>query len=443
MRLFDRLFGNNSQGNTQPGVRFGRYTDSYKTAEKVNTWEKALTHFEEEQYLDCYKAFFKYLRDEEEDNVFCETVGDTIKFEFFQGSKRITGFADKARLRAEAKIAYSEQPNVGFMRRLIEKNFELKFSRFALDKDNNIVIVFGTHSLDGSPYKLYHALKELATNADKQDDLLLDEFKMLKPVENSHLSPLPEQEKEAKYHFITQQIRATLDEVNNGPLDKKLYPRGISLILLELIYRLDYLTKPEGYMMESLERMHRKYFAQDGRSLEQKNHLLQKQLGELLNRPREEFFKEMYLVKATFGITDPINHDRVVDFIDLEIDTVEWYLENKYEKAALSIPGYLVGYCMFYFAVPKPDRDFFHLYYQILNATYFEDLGYKLDYFDNQTKTLNKRVIRKAIEKIVAENKTNYPNLNPALNILSYRSMVDFAKTYLLMVRDLDMAQIE
>lgn len=443
MGLFDRLFGNSDEKGATPNVHFGRYSDSYKSAEKFEVWDRALSFFEDQQYLKCYKEFFDYLRDDQEENVECWDEDSSIRFELYQGSKKITGFANKEQIRAEAKIAHSERLNVGFMRRLIEKNFELKFSRFALDKKNNITIVFDTYTLDGSPYKLYHALKELATNADKQDDLLLDEFQMLQPIDVSHLEPLPETEKLIKFNYIKREIETTLDEMQNGSLDKNQYPRAISVLLLDLIYRLDYLTKPEGYMMESLERMHRRYFAKDGQSLIQKNQMLYKQLAKLLDRPKEEFFKEMYRVKTTFGITDPINHDRVVDFIDAELDSMDWYKENNHDKIALAIPGYIIGYCMFYFAVPKPDRQLFHLFYQITNPKYFHALGFTTQFYNTETRSFHKKNIRKAIDKIASDNRNSFPKLNPAVNTLSFRSTLDFAKSYLLMIRNLNMTRID
>ena len=39
---------------------------------------------------------------------------------------------------------------------------------------------------------------------------------------------------------------------------------------------------------------------------------------------------------------------------------------------AMAIPGYIVGYCLFNYAIPKPDKDFFFLYYQIMYGTFFE-----------------------------------------------------------------------
>lgn len=443
MGLFDRIFGQQEKLEPQPDVRFGRYSDSYKLTSNYDAWDLALDKFEAENYLDSYRQFFVYLRDEKEDNVNYWEEEDGIRFELFQGSKKITGFANAKKLKAEAKVAQTESLNVGFMRRLIEQNFSLKYSRFALDKDKNISIVFDTYTLDGSPYKLYYALKELATNADKQDDLLLDEFAMLQPVETSHLIDLPEAEKNVKYVYIQREITEVFDEVNKGKLNVDQYPGGIAYLLLNLIYKLDYLIKPEGYMMEALERIHRIYFAKDNKSTSQKNQILCKDLKKLADRPQEDFFKEMYRVKSTFGITTPVNHDRVVSFIDGELNNMDWYKENKHPKIAISVPGYIVGYCLFNYAIPKPDRDLFHLYFQVIESGYFKQLGFTSNFYSIEEKKLNKKLIKRAIEQIVVDNKVKYPKLAPSYGTLNYDSLVNFAKSYLLMVRNLDMTKAE
>ncbi|MEM8907511.1 MAG: hypothetical protein AAGD05_06670, partial [Bacteroidota bacterium] len=339
----------------------------------------------------------------------------------------------------EAKIAQSKALNLAFLRRLVEDNFNLKHSRFALDAENNITIKFDTYTLDGSHYKLYYALKEVATKADKQDDLLLDEFQVLEPIETGHLRPLPLQEKQAKYRYITQTFKAVLEEVEGGKLNKDQYPGGIAYLLLNCSYKIDYLTRPEGVTMETLERLHRLYFAQDDQTTAQKIAILTQGFQELLDRPQTDYFKEMYLVTSTFGITSPVNHDRVKGFIDGELPNMDWYEENGYDKVALAIPGYIVGYCMFNYAIPLPDRSFFHLYYQIIEADYFKSLGFTTDYYDSQQKSFNKKGIKRAIRSIVEQNQNQYPSLHPKMNTLNFDSLTKFAKSFLLMVRNLDM----
>ncbi len=441
MGIFDRFFGTTKQEEQQPDITFGRYSDTYKEDDNYDAWNAALKHFQEEDYLQSYHKFFEYLRDEQEDNVRYWEKDGALCFEFFQGSKKICGTATSDQLKAMSKIAKAEDLNLGFMRRLMEYNFGLKYSRFALEEDNTICIVFDTYTLDGSPYKLYYALKEMAVNADKQDDLLLDEFKGLKAVDSTHLRPLPDDEKKVKYDFIQTKITETLTEIDDGALNAQKYPGAIAYLLLSLTYKLDYLIKPEGYMMETLERIHRLYFAKDNKTSTQKHQGIYKEYQKLIARPKEDFFKEMYRVRATFGITSPENHDRLASFIDGELKNMDWYYEHGHPKVALAIPTYIVGFSLFNYALPKPDKAYLHLYFQILESDYFQNLGFQNAFFNKANNSLDKRAIRRAIEQIRVENSARYPKLNPVIGSLEYTDLPSFARSYLMMVRNLDLTK--
>lgn len=444
MGLFDRLFGNGSEELEKPKIKFGRYSDSYKSPDSYKAWDNALEKFESKEYLDSYRAFFDYLRDDNEDNVLLRETESGIHFDLFQGSKKISGYVDAHKLKAESKVARTEKFRVAFMRRLVELNYELEYSRFALDKAGNITIVFDTYTIDGSPYKLYYALKEVATKADKQDDLLLDEFKSLKAVDVDHLEILSDEEKEVKCDFIKKHIQLTLEEVDHGPLNKDKYAGGVAYLLLHLIYKLDYLIKPEGFMMEVLERLHRLYSTKDEkRSMAELNSLICKELRVLLDRPREEFYKEMYRVPATFGITMPVSHDRVVSLIDAELHQMDWYLDNGYEKIALAIPGFICSYCMFIYAIPHPGRELFHLYFEITESDYFRDLGFPNYYFDSATNTFDKKAIRKAIRRIVDKHRDRFHKLIFPTGSLDFSSLAHFARSYFQIIRNLDMTKVE
>ncbi|MEL6987283.1 MAG: hypothetical protein AAGK97_05585, partial [Bacteroidota bacterium] len=178
MSFLKRLFGAKNIDFDRPEFLFGRYTDAYKKDEQYDYWDKSLEEFEAENYFESYRLFFKYLKDPEKDNVkFWEENGKQF-FEVLQGSKKIEGEINQKKFKAVAKIAKTDSLNIGFLRRLIEQNYGLKYSRFALDDDDDIAMVFDSYLIDGSPYKLYYALKEVAVNADKQDDVLVDEFEM-------------------------------------------------------------------------------------------------------------------------------------------------------------------------------------------------------------------------------------------------------------------------
>ncbi|MEO0226264.1 MAG: hypothetical protein ABIL05_04855, partial [candidate division WOR-3 bacterium] len=146
------------------GIGFGRFSDCYKSPENVEHWNEACEYFNQQKYLDAYEAFLNYLKEDEVDNVKYERGPDQIKFKFPQGSKEVFGFADGAKVMAEVNVAQFTKLSVAFMRRLLDLNYNLNYSRSAL-KDNIICMKFDTSVIDGSPMKLYFAFKEIATQA--------------------------------------------------------------------------------------------------------------------------------------------------------------------------------------------------------------------------------------------------------------------------------------
>ena len=442
MGFLDSFFGRKHIEEHQPNIKFGRYSDAYKGRDHYDAWDNALNLFEEKNYLDAYIEFLKFLYDEHEHNVKWEKKDGGLSFEILQGSKKIIGFANVLKLKVEAKVAKANDLNINFMRRLMELNFKLEYSRYCLDDDNHITIVFDTYVLDGSPYKLYYALKEVATKADKLDDLLLDEFQMLKAIDVSLQIPIPDSIKQIKYDFIQNQIKAVFHEIDHGKLDSSQYPGATAYQLLNLCYKLDYLIKPEGYMMEELERIHRLYFAKNGKDMASKNQILRKEFQQLLDRPKADFFKEMYRVNSTFGITLPVNHDRVINFISGELGNMDWYQEHGYTNAACAISGYIVGYCLFYYAVPKPDLELFHLYYQIMDSDYFSALGFTPKYYNTSTNKFDKKAIKHKIHDIQHINENKYPRLKANTKLLQFDSLDSFAKSYLTMIQKLDLTKI-
>ena len=107
-------------GTEQPKISFGRYSDSYKDSSRYTAWDVALEKFDSKEYLESYKQFFYYLRDEEEENVRCEEVKGGLQFELYQGSKNNTrhGYAQKGKVEIRSS---GQALNVAFMRRCWSK----------------------------------------------------------------------------------------------------------------------------------------------------------------------------------------------------------------------------------------------------------------------------------------------------------------------------------
>ncbi len=444
MSIWDTLFGRTPGYDPRevPDHRFGRYSDAYKTPDNYTSWEQALDDFESDDFLSSCLAFLAYLRDEREDNVKWRIQGDTLYFELYQGSKRMTGFADRDQLRATARIARLDSLDAELLQRLTTMNYELKYSRFAIDEADCLTIIFDTPAYDASPDKLYHALKEMALRADKQDDLLLEEFgEALSPVEVTHLEAVPAEEGQLKLEFLRDHIEGVTAYLASGKLNPEQQPGAVAYLLLDLVYRLDYLLLPEGHTMEALERMHRMYFAiEEEQAVTFKNVRLLGELQHLLRRAPEQFSEELYAGRSTFGITLPVSHDRLTTLIRSELPNMDWYQDNGYPEVARAIPGYIVGYALFNYAVPPPDRELLHLYYRITEDAYFRDLGYRQALLSPDGRPA-RRPIRAAVENIANRYHRAFPRLRPAVSLLNFDNLTEFSRSFLEMIRELDLSK--
>lgn len=431
--IWDKLF---SWGNKEdePDIRFGRYSDAYKTDAQYASWEKAVTAFEEQRYLESYQAFFDYLRDEKENNVSYELKDGVIHFSVIQGSKEIKGTASSERVVCETNIAKYKKLIVAIMRKLVEMNYGLHYSRFAIH-NNTICLKFDTSVLDGSPEKLYFALKEVATRADKQDDLLVGEFKSLKLMGDAHVSSLSSKEKKTKYEYLQKWIKATLNRIET--LNTNKYSIGAAYTLLGLTYRLDYLLAPEGQLMDKFEKIHKGYFANTDDSAYKKNEKIIKTFRDILKIEEEDIAKDLYRVKATFGITAPTAPVQIANLINSEIPSINVYLESKQDDIAVNILEYIAQYCLFYYGIPQPTRALFQLLIRTIHSDYFTDLGFSKVYYNAATKEFDNAAIRRKINKINKVAQVRFPHFKIYTNQLKYTSLVDFLVSLLRQIQQL------
>jgi hypothetical protein len=157
--MLERFFGRRKKKiETEPAISFGRYSDNNKPVEKVNRWTDADNLFKEKKYTESFDAFFEYLRDDSLNNVVHERNESNGRFQFYQGSKIVRGNYDSEHLHAEVTLAKMPSPNIPVMRRLLEMNFNLYYSRYALDGER-LCMRFDSDIETANPNKLYYGLK--------------------------------------------------------------------------------------------------------------------------------------------------------------------------------------------------------------------------------------------------------------------------------------------
>lgn len=416
-------------------ITFGRFSDSFKPKHKIEFWNKSEKLFYDKDYASSYEAFFNYMTDTEVQNVkFSRKDGD-FEFEFPQGSKMVKGYVKNGEIEAEADIAEFEKPGVAVMRRLMEMNYSLYYSRFAL-KDNKIVIRFDSSVQGGPPRKLYYALKELASKADKQDDQLIKDFPQLKVTGSASVEPLPEQEREIKYRYFRKFIEDMLKRI--GGLNEEQFSGGISYLLLNTAYKIDYLIVPEGQLMSDLEKISFDYFAKDNKPFQEKNRVMKEALKKLLDMPKEDVMKALYKTRSTFGIANPAPHQAVLDLFTNNINNIKWYVENNYHDIAVTIYEYLATFCMFSYGLPKPDAKLFHLMINIINQDYFIELGLPEKYYDAAAGKFDEQLIKNKIDSIINEGLELYPELKFNTGNLKFDSLVSFLKTFIAEMQQLN-----
>ena len=410
-----------------PGIRFGRYSDNNKTVAKVERWNESENLFKEKKYYESIAAFFDYLRDDEVDNVTHSQEEKKGIFQFYQGSKIVRGHYNEEIFEAEVLLAKMPLPSVPVMRRLLEMNFTLYYTRYALNTEK-VAMLFDSDIETANPSKLYYGLKELSTKADKQDDLLVQDFTTLLAIDTEHVIEIPEEEKAIKLKYFKKWIQETLDLINSVDADK--YSGGIAYLLLALAYRIDYLILPEGKLLHELEKVVEIYFRKDDRLVTEKNQEIMECYQRLMVKDKEEFYPYLFRSKYTFSIVTPQNFKTIADAIYNANQNIAWYKENKLLNIAAQISEYGLSYCQYSYSLPRPITELFHLFMMINYGEYFKELGFKNNYFNKETEEYNQEAIIAKIKSIEDRWKEKYPELDFKTDKLKFDSSVSFNQTF-------------
>ncbi|MFV0606070.1 MAG: hypothetical protein ACK5NK_09540 [Niabella sp.] len=425
-----------SERNFGQDITFGRYSDNNKSLEKTNRWTTADNYFKDNKPYESMDSFFNYLKDDAVNNLDYNRSGETADFKLYQGSKIIEGRVQDGQLTAKVKLARMPQPSVPVMRRLLEMNFGLYYSRFALEEDD-LCMRFDTSMLTANPNKLYYGLKELATKSDKQDDLLIDDFNTLETVGNDHIIEIPEKEKQAKYDAIQSWIKETLEKI--AAINSNDFSGGINYLLLTLAYRIDFLIVPEGSLLNDIEKIVAIYFKKDDRPIIEKNRDMMDAFKELQAKPKEEIFKSLFRSRHTFAIVAPPNIKTIADVIEESNKNMQWYRVNNHEYFANRVVEYGLAYNQYSYSLPRPVTELFELYMRINYPEYFSSLGQQDDYYDPQKKNFNYNSINNRINKIISVWRPKYPFMVFKTGNLNYTGLLAFNESFTNQVKVLNL----
>lgn len=450
MSVFKNLFGGKSSATpdeSQPksgaespqkapnSLFFGRYSDINKDAHQLANWDKAMRAFEDKNYLDVYYYFLMYLRDEDVDNVKIERGADYVQFELIQGSQRITGKGDLKKFKASSNLAIMNAASIPVMRKLLTLNYTLSYSKFAL-RGITICMKFSSHAMDASPHKLYAGLSELAKKSDQQDDLLVSQFSGLEEVQGMPKIAMDPAVQAMKYDFLNawiQEVRADIDR-----LDQEKMAAGISFLLLELTYKIDFFICPQGELMDLLERIQGVFFAKNDNSTAQRNTEIIKLFDGLLAWPKEKVLDGLYEVKSTFAIANPTAHKTVMDMMFSEREKVNWYRDNGHFQVVNAVYGYMISYAFFNYGMVYPVTRILNIGMFVMNPAFYKAMG-DTNLYVNGDGSLNPTAISEMIQHIIADAQPEFPYLVFDLQSLQYSDPISFVDSLILSLDKIDL----
>lgn len=435
--MLDKIFGKSrNKLIPEPSISFGRYSDNNKTLSQINRWKDAEMLFKEKKVYESLDAFFDYLKDPEVENVQHTRNGNEGTFSFYQGSKIVHGRYDEKTLKAEVPLAQMATPSVPVMRRLLELNFHVYYSRYGLDGDQ-LYMLFDTSIANASPAKLYYGLKELATRADKQDDLLVHDFTMLEMTGTDHVEQLPVNEKEIKFKFLQQWLQQAQEEIE--ALDMEKFSGAIAYILLSLLFRIDYLLRPEGKLLLELEKIIKVYYKKDDKPVIEKNRQMLNGLKKIKARTKEEVFPFLFNGLYTFSIVQPQSFKTISENISNANQNVAWYSKNGYPAIARQITEYGLSYSQYSYSLPRPVSELFLLFMIINHTDFFAALGFSQLYYNPHTKRFDKKAIEEKVAEIEKQWQPKYPKFKIDTEQLKYASLLQFNLSFTRAIEKLDL----
>lgn len=416
-------------------LQMGRYSDNNKSVLKTREWEDAESLFKAEKYLDSLESFFRYLKDDAVNNVTFVREGKNIRFEIYQGSKIIRGTGNEKSLQAKVVLVKMPEPSVPVMRRLLEQNFHLYYSRYTLNK-GKLYMQLESDISGANPNKLYYALKELAVVADKQDDLLVQDFHSVEKIDSDHIENLSPAEKEIRYGFFRSWLEGALEDVKK--LDDEKYAGGISFLLLAAIFRIDFLITPEGQLMNELEKAQAIYFKKDGAAAVEKNRGMIRALEKIKSMPKEEVFRYFFRSTSCFSIRQPKTHATVIESIHTSHKSMQWYKNNNYPELAAKIVEYGITYAQYAYSLPRPLTEMIQIFMEVNYPEYFLANGYTYTLYDKTTEKFRIEQLETEMSRIVKRWRGKYPSLAFPREKISYTSLLDFNLSFTNMIAEIN-----
>lgn len=358
-------------------LRLGRYTDAYKSAPQLRAWERAISYFSEGHYLKSFQHLLFYLHDPLEQNIHWVTDRDGhFSFELYQGSRRISGQLGTLECEVRTTIGHGGELDEALFEELLHANYRLRNCSFGLEEDGRVILRFRLPAAEADPHRLYASLRELALESDDSDDRLAAAHPALQSLREPHVREKSPEEIALRIDWFRKETGALLQRYRAEEERHRRYPGGFSFMVLATLYKIEFLLSPQGQLRDAIAAMHQEYLsrrgADPGATLDQWMSWLEA-LGLLGD---EHLQHEFYDVTATFGQVETISNGRLREILLGQVREMDSWTSGGCSDYASQIPGFIMGYCLYRYALPGIVRDLFALYFLATEPEWSSGLGY-------------------------------------------------------------------
>ncbi|CAA6800615.1 MAG: Unknown protein [uncultured Campylobacterales bacterium] len=411
-------------------LAFGQQTHNVKTSSQKDAWDESVKLFEKAEYLKGYENIFEYVKWYEKDgsykNITLNQSENKIDFKISQGSVLIIGTADKDKLIADVDMAKLDSINSALLRKVLEKNVKYVYSKFYLNENNHLGMKLRLDNSKMTANKIWHGIKELATNADKEDDLLMNDFK-IKRSSTDHIKQLSKEIKDTKIKYLKSWIDENTKLVES--LNHHDYSSLIGYSWLELLFRIDYIIAPQGKMEDEIYQILDEYYNdREQKSMEEHNSVFSKKFNELKEKDNEFLSESLFAKKITFLNISKEEKSTIQEFLEKDITATKWYEENSHKDLAIKIYDYKIFFCLYKFEMPIYMLKLMHLYVQVRHHQMFKDLGSKKIFVKDDK--LKSSSIKKEIDKISKEYKKIKESDDEEFKHSAFKNSLEFGSQY-------------
>ena len=359
-------------------IIFGSYSDANKSREQIEHYNQAWDDFANGHFSEGLEKIFTYISNAKMGNlVYEKQANGTLIFTLYQGSTKLQGSFDGNWLLTTSEITKLKRTSPAILRKLLDRNQQLYFSRIALNQDDTITAIMNYNTAQLQPDIIYYGLREVLFLADELDDLLVDSFEGNASFANKELQlPIPDAEVAVKYHYFQKWIDEALDFLaqNNRPNLASFN----SYAPLVLVQRINYLCAPKGWLEKQLAEINGRYW-ENSQTQELTPVALLNRLIELIQKLKEtseKKFKEcMYRTRESFGRKPAFDMKNAFSYTDYPVKQAKEAKKNNLYGHANYLTEYALGSLVYDFNMPQLIIDFYHLQMQILFNDYFEELG--------------------------------------------------------------------